>query len=330
MNKARIVFMGTPDFAVASLKALLEAEMNVVAVITAPDKPAGRGKKIKASPVKLFALEHHLKLLQPANLKDPAFIEQLKALEPDIQVVVAFRMLPKVVWEIPHLGTFNLHASLLPQYRGAAPINRAIMNGEKETGVTTFLIDEKIDTGRILFQEKEIIRPEDTAGSLHDRLMEKGARLVVKTAIALQNNTVTPMEQLSGKDTMLRTAPKIFKDDCRIDWSRTAPEIYNFIRGLSPYPGAFTYLIDPKGKTYLCKIYEVALQMKQNKEAQTLEKNRLVVHNSSVKVELKDGFIVIKTLQLEGRKKMPAGDFLRGTNNLLHWNIDFEYIVSRK
>ncbi len=324
MNKARIIFMGTPDFAVASLQALLEAGMNVVAVVTAPDKPAGRGKKIKASAVKHFALEHHLKLLQPSNLKNTAFIEEIKSLHPDIQVVVAFRMLPKAVWGIPRLGTFNLHASLLPQYRGAAPINWAIINGEKETGVSTFLIDEKIDTGQILFQEKEPILPEDTAGSLHDRLMAKGARLVVKTVIALQNKTISPRRQIVEDDRILRPAPKIFKNDCRIDWHKTAGEIYNFIRGLSPYPAAFTYLIDPKGKPFLCKIYEASLEMKQKNEVHDFEKNKLIVEGSSVKVELKDGFIVIKTLQLEGRKRMPVGDFLRGSNNLLNWNIGFE------
>ncbi len=245
MNKEdlRIVFMGTPDFAVPSLKAIIDSGYNVVGVITAPDKKAGRGRKINMSAVKIFALKNYLNILQPANLKDEAFLSELKALNPDLQVVVAFRMLPVSVWSLPPLGTFNLHASLLPQYRGAAPINYAIINGEKETGLTTFLLDDKIDTGRILMQERTEISDNDTAGTLHDRLMIMGSKLIVNTIDRLVKNEITPIDQTYlADDSDIRKAPKISKDDCRINWYNNSITIRNYVRGLSPYPAAMTIL----------------------------------------------------------------------------------------
>ena len=240
----RILFMGTPEFAVESLKALVDNNYNVVAVITMPDKPAGRGYKLQASPVKQYALEKGLTVLQPEKLKDESFIAQLEDLRIDLQVVVAFRMLPEVVWSMPSKGTFNLHSSLLPQYRGAAPINWAIINGEKETGVTTFFLSHEIDTGDIIFREKTTISTTDNAETLHDRLMVMGAKLVLKTVDAVIDNSVTsiPQDELKAGELELKPAPKIFKDDCRVNWNKNREEIFNFIRGLSPYPAAWTEL----------------------------------------------------------------------------------------
>ena len=255
MRDLRIVFMGTPDFAVATLKALLDAEYNVVGVLTAPDRPAGRGRKLNQSAVKKFALEHNLNVLQPTNLKRESFVDELRALNANLQIVVAFRMLPKVVWQMPEYGTFNLHASLLPDYRGAAPINWAVINGEVKTGVTTFFIDEKIDTGAMIFQEELAIDPDENAGALHDKLMNIGSELVVKTVQQIEKDEVTTTIQPQNDD--IKTAYKIHKDTCEIDWTTSIDNIYNKIRGLSPYPASWTTLHNGD-EIYAIKIYEVA------------------------------------------------------------------------
>ncbi|MTI24447.1 methionyl-tRNA formyltransferase, partial [Fulvivirga kasyanovii] len=248
MKDLRIIYMGTPDFAVPSLEILLENKFNVVAVITAPDKPKGRGQKLMTSPVKDCAVKHNLPVLQPSNLKSPEFIEELKSYNANLQIVVAFRMLPEVVWNMPEIGTFNLHASLLPQYRGAAPINWAIINGEKETGVTTFFLKHEIDTGKIIFQEKETIREDDTVGDLYARLMQKGAQLVLKTVQAIQQEDYPQTDQNENQE--LKKAPKIFRETCQIDWSQSTAHVYNFIRGLSPYPAAWTEILGKNLKLY--------------------------------------------------------------------------------
>ncbi len=307
MNKLRIVFMGTPEFAVPSLDRLYEAGLNIVGVITAPDKPAGRGMKVTESAVKKYAIEKNLKILQPEKLKDPAFIEELKALNADVQVVVAFRMLPEVVWNMPPLGTVNLHASLLPQYRGAAPINWAIINGEKETGVTTFRLKQEIDTGNILLQQKIGISDNETAGSLHDKMMEAGADLLLKTIHQLADGSLTqiPQSSITGlQHATLKSAPKIFSEDCEINWIQKVEEIYNFIRGLSPYPAAFTYL---KGK----KLKVFAAQ-KELKEISAKPGEVFTDHKTFLKLAAADGFIHLKEIQLEGKKRMKIEEFLRG------------------
>ncbi len=303
----RIVFMGTPDFAVGSLRQLLEANFNVVGVITAPDKPAGRGRKVQESAVKQFAAEHNLKVLQPTNLKDEDFLEELKSLDANLQVVVAFRMLPKSVWQMPEHGTFNLHASLLPQYRGAAPINWAIINGETETGVTTFFIDEKIDTGNIILQKTEKILPDDSAGTLHDRLMELGAHLVVETCKQIEEGTVTLQKQDESLE--LKPAPKIHKDTCRIDWNARIDEIYNHIRGLSPYPGAWTELVNG-GKAEPMKIFKTEMEQADH----NYNLGALVAEKKSLKVAVKGGYISLLELQLPGKRRMQVNEVLNGLN----------------
>jgi methionyl-tRNA formyltransferase len=312
-NKAalRIVFMGTPDFAVASLEALLEAGYQVVAVITAPDKPAGRGKKISAPAVKRFALQHHLRVLQPPKLKDPAFLEDLKALHADLQVVVAFRMLPEVVWNMPPMGTINLHASLLPQYRGAAPIHHAIINGEKETGLTTFLLQKDIDTGNILLQKKLPIGPEETVGELHDRMMVAGGTLLVETIEKLSENKIVPIpqEKLIPAGTVLKKAPKIFKEDCRIDWNNDLDTVHNFIRGLSPFPGAFSILKSPKGERFSVKIYRAS---REKANEQWHPGTIFSDAKTYLKVAVVEGFIYIHEWQLPGKKRLKTEDLLRG------------------
>lgn len=299
----KIVFMGTPDFAVASLEALLNAGENIVAVITAPDKPAGRGQKMQSSAVKTFALAHNIPVLQPLKLKDPAFLDALKAFNADLQVVVAFRMLPELVWDMPPKGTINLHASLLPQYRGAAPINHAIINGEKVTGVSTFFLTHDIDTGNILFSEKVDILPEDTAGDLHDKLMITGAQLLTSTVKALEQGsfkeTVQPQD-----DANLKQAPKIFKEDCVINWAQPTLKVNDFIRGLSPYPTAFTTLHDK-----VLKVFKAVPELVEVKEAPgTLISDE----KTFIKFACTDGYIRIEDLQLQGKKRMKTGDFLRG------------------
>jgi methionyl-tRNA formyltransferase len=302
MKDFRIIFMGTPEFAVPSLQALINEGYNVVAVITAPDKPAGRGLKLKSSPVKEEALKHHIPVLQPQNLKSEDFVKELKSFKADLQVVVAFRMLPEAVWNMPPKGTFNLHASLLPQYRGAAPINWAIINGEKETGVTTFFLQHEIDTGDIIHSEKEVILPNDNAGSLYERLMKKGAGLVVKTVKDISEGKIKPQPQsVSG---ILKNAPKIHKETCCIDWSKPAEEIYNFIRGLSPYPGAWTKIKEKEVKIFSSSIL---------KEKSGLKAGEFLTDNKSfLKFQTVTNLLEIKELQMEGKKKMSVDEFLRG------------------
>ncbi|MFM6954592.1 MAG: methionyl-tRNA formyltransferase [Sphingobacteriaceae bacterium] len=302
MSSWRIVFMGTPDFAVESLKALIDSGYNVVGVVTAPDKPAGRGQKLSESAVKQYAQEQGLPILQPLKLKDPKFIAQLQALKPDLQVVVAFRMLPEIVWNLPPQGTLNVHGSLLPNYRGAAPINWAILNGEKETGVSTFKLQHEIDTGDILLQKKMPIGPNETAGELHDRMKVIGAQLLVKTLQELANGTLTASPQLLNAET--KHAPKLFKTDCEINWSNPAEQIHNQIRGLSPYPTAFTFLGD---KTL--KIFDAVAEKASTK---TTPGTFSTDHKSYLKFATKDGYLSLKELQLEGKKKMGIEEFLRG------------------
>ena len=303
----RIVFMGTPDFAVGSLKKILEAGLEVVGVITAPDRPAGRGRKVQESAVKQFAEQHQLKILQPTNLKDEDFLTELKALNANVQVVVAFRMLPKVVWQMPEHGTFNLHASLLPQYRGAAPINWAIINGETQTGVTTFFIDEKIDTGNIILQKVEKIFPEDTVGTLHDRLMEIGAELVVETCKQIETGTISLKKQDENGE--LKAAPKIHKETCEVDWTATINTIHNHIRGLSPYPGAWSTLINGD-KTEQVKIFASKPEMADHH----YNVGKLLVDKKSMKVAVKEGYVHLLELQLPGKRRMKVQEVLNGLN----------------
>ncbi len=307
----RIVYMGTPEFAVAPLEQLLEAGCHIVAVITAPDRPAGRGKKIRFSAVKQSALTNDLPLLQPTNLKDPGFIQSLQELKPDLQVVGAFRMLPELVWSVPHQGTINLHASLLPQYRGAAPINHVIINGETRTGVTTFIIDKQIDTGSILLQDETTIGDKETAGELHDRLMTLGAQLVLKTVQQLSAGDLKahPQEKFITNLAMLKKAPKISREDGRIHWDRPGGEVNNLIRGLSPYPGAFTYLSKPEGEKVLCKLFSSTFETAQHQEPYGS------IHSDgkkNLRVAVKEGFIGIHSIQQEGKRRMDIADFLAG------------------
>jgi len=307
----RIIFFGTPDFAVASLEALINAEYNVTGVVTAPDKQAGRGMKFTSSPVKQFAIKNDLFLLQPENLEDPDFHVQLKMLKPDLFVVVAFRLLPEAVWSMPPCGTFNLHASLLPQYRGAAPINWVIINGETETGVTTFFLDDKIDTGNIIFQHKILIDAGETAGELHDRLMKTGADLVIKTvdAIADHKIQVTSQSFLVPPGLILKRAPKIHQAHCNIDWSRKVTDIYNLIRGMSPQPGAYTAVTSSDGKLHHLKIYSALPEICSH----SFKPGKVVTDGRSCfKIAASDGYIQLTKVQLAGRKTMQIGDFLRG------------------
>lgn len=305
----RIVFMGTPEFACKSLKALTDKGYNVVAVVTAPDKPAGRGQKINQSDVKQFALERGLPVLQPEKLKEESFVAELRSFKADLQVVVAFRMLPEVVWNMPPLGTINLHGSLLPQYRGAAPLNWPIINGDHETGLTTFLLKQEIDTGNILFQEKTSIGPEDTVGDLHDRLMIIGSELLLKTVDALAEGNVNPVPQESlSIDPSRLHAPKIFKEDCKINWEQPGVNINNLIRGLSPYPAAWTYLKHADEITSL-KIFKSSFDPEHHSYSPG---HILSDQKTFMKVACNDGFISIKDLQLAGKKRMSIAEFLRG------------------
>ncbi len=309
-KELRIVFMGTPDFAVASLQKLVENGYNVVGVITAPDRPAGRGKQLSESAVKKYAVEQGLKVLQPEKLKNPEFLDELRALKADLQVVVAFRMLPEVVWSMPRLGTFNLHGSLLPQYRGAAPLNWAIINGETKTGVTTFLLDQKIDTGKILFKREIDIWENDTVGTVHDSLMEIGAELVVETVDALADGNYEAVAQDNLTDGVeIKHAPKIFKEDCKIDWSKDVDTVRNLIRGLSPYPAAWSILKNEKsGQEISVKLY--AAMHAEDKTAQpgTIDTNE----KHFLKVACGNGWLLITDLQMAGKKRMKANEFLRG------------------
>ena len=310
MNKnLRIVFMGTPDFAVESLKILVESNYNIVGVITAPDKPAGRGQQINKSAVKIFAEKQTIPLLQPTNLKDEHFLSELKKLNANLQIVVAFRMLPEAVWNMPVLGTFNLHASLLPQYRGAAPINWAIINGEKETGVTTFFLQHEIDTGNIILQEKVSISENETAGELHDKLMLLGAELVLKTVQQIEHNSINPQPQNTNQS--LKLAYKIFKPFCKIDWNKPINEIHNHIRGLSPYPTAFTFFKHKQSnKVISCKVFKSNLLNEKHK----LKMGTIVATKNELKIAVDEGFISILELQPEGKKRMNVTDFLNGTS----------------
>ena len=310
-KELRIVFMGTPDFAVASLKVLVDGGYNVVGVITAPDKLAGRGKKLHESAVKKYAVENSLIVLQPEKLKNTEFLKELKELQADLQVVVAFRMLPEVVWNMPKLGTFNLHGSLLPQYRGAAPLNWAVINGETKTGVTTFLLDHKIDTGKIIFKREIIIGENDTVGDIHDDLMEIGAKLVVETVDALADGNYKAVAQSEMIDeTEIKHAPKIFKEDCKIDWTKDCETIRNLIRGLSPYPTAWSKLVHrDSGKEIPTKLFFA----KRSDSIEKAEPGTLKTDGKTfVNVACENGWLQITDIQIAGKKRMKAEDFLRG------------------
>lgn len=304
MKDLRIVFMGTPDFAVGILDAMIQSKYNIVAVVTAPDRPAGRGQKIKYSAVKEYALEKNIKVLQPTNLKSEEFLDELKGLNPNLQVVVAFRMLPEVVWRIPEFGTFNLHASLLPDYRGAAPINWAIINGETKTGVTTFFIDEKIDTGAIILRKETSIFPEENAGDLHDRLMNLGAIAVIETLETIQNNNIKTILQPAEET---KTAYKLHKDNCKIDWSKSGYDIHNHIRGLSPYPTAWSEFKDGD-ESWTVKIYESKFEPINHQE--TL--GSIITSKKEMKIAVSDGYIQILQLQFPGKKQMTTASLLNG------------------
>lgn len=305
MTALRILFMGTPEFAVTILDKIIQLDYTVVGVVTAPDKPAGRGQKLRKSAVKVFAEEKGIEVLQPTNLKADSFQEDLKRLEPNLNIVVAFRMLPKKVWNFPSLGTFNLHASLLPQYRGAAPINWAIINGEITTGVTTFFIDEKIDTGSIILREEVDIEPTDNAGSLHDKLMQKGASLVITTLEQIENDKVSLQEQKESGG--LKTAYKLVNENTKVDWFKPTKEIYNHIRGLSPYPVAWTQL-ENADEVLRCKIQEASYTLKEHQ----LPLGKISIEEKSILVATQDGFITIEEMQLPGKRKMKAKDLLNG------------------
>ncbi|GAA4940721.1 methionyl-tRNA formyltransferase [Algibacter agarivorans] len=305
MKNLRIVFMGTPDFAVTVLKTLVENKHNIVGVITAPDKPAGRGRKLNESAVKQYAKTQGLNILQPTNLKNQDFLDKLKALNANLQIVVAFRMLPKVVWKMPKFGTFNLHASLLPNYRGAAPINWAIINGETKTGVSTFFIDEKIDTGDMILQEELAIEPDENAGSLHDKLMNLGSALVLKTVDLIQNGEVQTIPQKETKH--IKTAYKLNKDNCKIDWNASIDHIYNMIRGLSPYPAAWCTLINDSD-TLDIKIYEAEKEFINHSE----EVGSIISTKKELKVAVTKGYIIIKEMKLPGKRAMDVKSLLNG------------------
>ena len=305
MRNLRIVFMGTPEFAVATLDKLVQKGYQVAGVITAPDKPAGRGRKIHESSVKQYAKKAGLNIMQPTNLKDKEFLEDLRSLKANLQIVVAFRMLPKQVWSMPEYGTFNLHASLLPDYRGAAPINWAIINGEKKTGVTTFFIDEKIDTGELILQEATEIKPEDTAGDLHDKLMALGAELVLKTVSLIENNQVVTQKQ--PLDSKFKTADKINKEICKINWEESAEKIYNHIRGLSPFPGAWT-ILNNNEELIVIKIYKAKWQ----KEVHNSKPGTIHFTKKELKVVSPGGYVYLTELQLPGKRKMAVIDVLNG------------------
>jgi methionyl-tRNA formyltransferase len=316
----RIVFMGTPDFAVESLDILVQNNYTIVGVITAPDKPAGRGQQVQQSAVKQYALSKGLHVLQPEKLKNPDFIKELQALKADLQIVVAFRMLPEMVWNMPELGTFNLHGSLLPQYRGAAPINRAVMNGEKETGVSTFFLQQEIDTGKIIFRESTPIGENETAGEVHDRLMKIGATLVLKTVQAIEQHNYPQLDQASLIDPLkgIKEAPKLFKEDCNVDWDKDIETIHNQIRGLSPYPSAFTTLMAPSGQSYSVKLF-----VSEKEKVVTKQPLKGIVTDGKtyLKIPVNGGFLHLKELQLAGKKRMNVPDFLRGFPVNEDWRV---------
>lgn len=319
-NSLRIVYMGTPEFAVAPLNALIEAGCNIVGVITNPDKPAGRGQKIQESAVKKYALEKGLPILQPEKFRNETFLAELKALKADLQVVVAFKMLPEMVWDMPKFGTLNLHASLLPHYRGAAPINWAIMNGDKESGVSTFLLQKEIDTGNVIFQEKVGIAENDNLETLHDSLMEIGSNLVVKTVRAIEANDYPqiPQEELITEDEELKNAPKIFKDDCKIKWTSSIENIHNHVRGLSPYPAAWTEFSDSKDKKVAVKVYAATKEMETHSHPiGTLLSDK----KTYLKVAVEGGLLNLTSIQMAGKKRMQIGDFLRGFQQIDNYKL---------
>lgn len=317
MEKLRIVYFGTPEFAASQLEAIINAGYEVAAVVTMPDKPAGRGRKIQFSDVKNTALKHDLPLFQPERLKDPSFLEQLAGFQANLFVVVAFRMLPAVVWQMPKLGTFNLHASLLPQYRGAAPINFAVINGETETGLTTFFLNEEIDKGAVIMREKVAIRPDETAGELHDELMLLGNKVVVETLKKIENGEVAPIAQDElTEGATLKPAPKITKEFCCIPWDKDCQSVYNHIRGLSPYPAAHAQLCSENGECIEMKVYASEMERCQH----PIPLGTVVTDNKTyLKVTLSDGFIHLTTVQQAGKKSMPVADFLRGTQLHGQW-----------
>jgi len=322
MNKElRIIYMGTPEFAVEPLRAIVQAGYKVLAIITAPDKPAGRGQKLHYSAVKEFALENNIRILQPEKLKNPDFLDELKSLNANLQVVVAFRMLPEAVWQMPEYGTLNLHASLLPQYRGAAPINHAIINGETETGLTTFFIEQEIDTGNIILSRKLPILPSDDAGALHDKLMVAGGEVMLDTLKLIETGRVEAQRQeniLSDK-TVLNPAPKIFKNDCRINWTNPCVQIHNLVRGLSPFPGAFTQLISENDSIKQVKIFRTTFLLTET----TTSPGTIITDNKkSFSIVAGDGIIQIEELQMEGKKRMNSAEFLRGIH--ISGNFRFE------
>ncbi len=314
----RIVFLGTPEFAVPSLEILLENGYDVPAVVTVADKPAGRGRQLQESAVKQAAVRHGLKVLQPVKLTDPAFLAELEALKADLQIVVAFRMLPEKVWNMPPLGTFNLHGSLLPAYRGAAPINRAIMNGETKTGVTTFFLVHEIDMGSVVFREEIEIGENESAGELHDRMMQIGAKLVLKTVQTIEAGTLQkiPQDEFISKGEAVKLAPKIFKEDCKLDFSRTIAELHNHVRGLSPYPGAFFEMETVTGEIVQMKVYKA-----HPEPAGTFLTHEIMQNGSELKVSCADGFLVLDEVQLSGKKRMSAAELLRG------WKLDTVHSV---
>lgn len=319
-KKIRIAYFGTPEFAASQLEAILKAGYEVAVVVTMPDKPAGRGRKIQYSDVKKTALEHNLPLLQPEKLKDPMFLEQLASFQANLFIVVAFRMLPAVVWQMPELGTFNLHASLLPQYRGAAPINFAIINGETETGLTTFFLNEEIDKGAVIMREKVAIRPDETAGELHDELMVLGNQVVVETIKKIEKGEVCALpqdEMTEGQP--LKPAPKISKEFCNVDWSQDCQTVYNHIRGLSPYPAAHTSILSENGEVIELKIFSSVIEHCLPE----VPIGSVVTDNKKyLKIALKDGFIHLTQVQQAGKKAMPIADFLRGTQLLGSWKAE--------
>ena len=322
MEKIRIAYFGTPEFAASQLEAIIGAGYEVAVVVTMPDKPAGRGRKIQYSDVKMTAMEHNLPLLQPEKLKDPDFLEQLASYQANLFIVVAFRLLPAVVWQMPALGTFNLHASLLPQYRGAAPINFAIINGEAETGLTTFFLNEEIDKGAVIMREKVSIRPDETAGELHDELMLLGNKVVVETIKKIESGQVTALAQeelIEGQ--ALKPAPKITKEFCNIDWNQDCQTVYNHIRGLSPYPAAHTQLVSENGEAIDLKVFSSEIERCQH----GLPIGSVVTDNKKhLKLALSDGYIRLTNIQQSGKKSMPIDDFLRGTQLNGVWKTAFK------
>lgn len=319
-NAPTIVFFGTPDFAVPSLKILHENKYPIAAVVTIPDKPAGRGLKLTTSPVKEYAVANNLKLLQPSNLKDEIFINELKALNADLFVVVAFRILPEIIWTMPPLGTFNLHASLLPQYRGAAPINWAIINGEKETGITTFFLDHSVDTGKVIFRESSMIGKHESAGDIHDRLKETGAQLVLKSVQTIQEGNVYTFDQQQlGEGKKLNPAPKLSRENTRIDKRKRPEDFTNFICGLSPYPGAHTQICNSNGISFTMKIFAVKPFMEKHKYAAGTVKTD---NKTYLYIYLPGGYVSVEELQLSGKNRVKIKDFLNGTKMEGDWHIE--------